>query len=37
MNIRPDELWRMDADELAFWIDRFKERDEAERRAHSAE
>jgi hypothetical protein len=36
MNIQPGELWRMDAEELAFWIDRFKEQDEAERRAYSA-
>jgi hypothetical protein len=36
MNIQPGELWEMDADELEFWIDRFKEQDEAERRACSA-
>ncbi len=33
MNIPPRELWAMDAEELQFWIDRFHEQDEAERRA----
>lgn len=33
MNIPPGELWEMDAAELKFWIERFHEQDEAERRA----